>query len=693
LGHEESFASGGDIFSRNEAVRQGSLERLLRPQSIAVVGGGAWCEAVIEQCRKIGFAGPLWAVHPTRAEVAGAQTFADPGALPGVPDAVFVGVNRNACVKVVGELAALGAGGAICFASGFLESGARDLNRALLEAAGKMPILGPNCYGILNYLDRVALWPDQHGGRVVETGVAILTQSSNIALNLTMQARGLPVAYVVTCGNQAQQGIADIAVEVLRDPRVTAVGLHVEGFGDICAIEGLAKTAQGLGKKIVVLKVGATPQAQAAAVSHTASMTGSDAGARALMARLGMLRATSLPMFLEALTLLHVHGPLGAGGLGALSCSGGEAGLLADAALHHGLSFPVLGQVRTDALSALLGPLVTLANPLDYHTFIWRDRNAMAQVFAAMTGDDIALTIVVLDFPRGDWCSRDDWQIATDAIADAARLTGTRFAALATLPENMPEEIAIALIDAGIAPLAGIDDAMAAIALACADARDLQVPILLPQGANGACHRMDEAAAKRALGQFGLACPKMGVASSPGEARKLAAEIGFPVVLKALGLAHKTENGAVALGLRSADQVAAAARAMAVDSFLVEGEITDPVAEVLIGVTCDPAHGYVLTLAAGGILAEVLRDQISLLIPSDRQAVAGAIDGLAISKLLAGYRGAPAGNIQALLDTVMAVQDYVIHNRTGLSELDINPVIITPTRAVAVDALIITQGP
>ncbi len=674
----------------------GPLHRLLRPRSIAVVGGGDWCRSVLEQCRKIGFKGALWAVHPTKDEVAGIPAYRDPGALPGVPDAVFVGVNRRASIDVIARLSAMGAGGAVCFASGFLETGEGDLTRALLEAAGSMPILGPNCYGVLNYLDRVALWPDQHGGQPVESGVAILTQSSNIALNLTMQRRGLPIAFVVTAGNQSQQGIAEIAQELLRDPRVTAVGLHIEGSGDLRALEALATLAADLKKRVVVLKVGASGAAQAAAVSHTASITGSEAGAEALIQRLGFLRARSLQVFLETLKLLHVHGPLGGRAIASLSCSGGEAALVADAAAAHGLCFPALDAETRQMLGAELGPLVSLANPLDYHTFIWRDRPAMAAVFAALTGAHINLTAIVLDFPRADRCSPADWQVTIDAVADAARLTGAPFAVLASLPECMPEEVAAALFQIGIAPLCGIDEAVQAIALAAKSAAPAKAPLLLP-GAGAGCtpgdtRQLSEAEAKTALAGQGVPCPRMETAKAPKGAAKAAARIGFPVALKGAGSAHKTEAGAVVLGLRTADDVARAASAMAADGFLVEEMIGDAVAEVLIGATRDPAHGWLLTLAAGGVLAEILRDRACLLLPASRDEIRQALEGLAIWAILKGYRGAAAGNTDALLDTVMAVQEYVIQHHAGLSELELNPVIVTPTRAVAVDALIITKG-
>ena len=323
------------------------LSRLLRPRSVAVIGGGAWGRAVIRGLKQMGYVWDVWPVHPTASEVEGIRAVARIEDLPHAPDAAFVGVNRDATIAAVAALATMGAGGAVCFASGFSETGdGAGRNAALLEAAGGMPVIGPNCYGFINALNRVALWPDIHGLRPVTRGVAILTQSSNIALNLTMQQRGLPVAYVATAGNQAQTGLAEIGAALLADDRVTALGLHVEGVGDLRAFEALAEEARRLGKPVVVLKAGRSPEAQQAAVSHTASLAGQDAGAEAPFARLGMARVGSLEVLLETLKLLHFVGPLPAGQIASLSCSGGEASLVADAAAARGLRFAGMSPVQ-----------------------------------------------------------------------------------------------------------------------------------------------------------------------------------------------------------------------------------------------------------------------------------------------------------------------------------------------------------
>jgi acetate---CoA ligase (ADP-forming) len=667
------------------------LDRLLRPRSIAVVGGGAWCASILRECGRIGFDGALWPVHPTKGEIGGMPAFPTLDALPGAPDAAFIGVNREATVGVVAELSRMGAGGAVCFAAGFREASAEledgaALQDRLVAAAGGMRILGPNCYGFLNYLDGAALWPDQHGGQREARGVAIVTQSSNIAVNLTMQRRGLPIAYVVTAGNQAQTGLSDIGAALLQDPRVTVLGLHIEGVGDPGAFICMAETAARLGKRIVALKVGASDQAQAATISHTASLAGSDAGAGALFDRLGILRVPTLPVLLETLKLLHVAGPLRTGRIASLSCSGGEASLMADLALGTRLTYPALTATQRTDLRAALGPKVALASPLDYHTYIWADGPALTRAFTAAADPGLDMLCVVLDFPRADRCTYPEWGLVVEALASAGQTRGVPVALIASLPETMPEDEARRAMDLGIVPFCGMAEALAAMSVAVV--RDAATAAPWPASLPPAPRMLTEAEAKADLARFGVAVPRSARAATPEAAAAAATALGFPVVLKGEGIAHKTEAGAVVLGLRDADAVRAAAAAMATAGFLVEEQVTGAVAELLVGVVADPASGYVLTLAAGGTLTELLSDRVSLLLPATGDDIRAALGRLRIAPLLAGYRGRPAASIDAILATVRAVQDHVAAHPGQIAELEINPLLCTSDRAVAADALI-----
>ncbi len=668
------------------------LERLLRPRSVAVVGGGAWCHSVIAQCEAMGFSGPIWPVHRSAAMVGGLGAFPSVEDLPEPPDAVFVGVNRHASIDVVRSLAAIGAGGAVCFASGFSEAsvedaGARDLQAQLVAAAGDMPILGPNCYGFINALDGALLWPDQHGCVPVSRGVAILTQSSNIAINLTMQGRALPIAYTVTCGNMAQTSQAQIAMALLTDTRVSAIGLHIEGFGDLRDWEALAAKAHTCGVPLIALKVGASQQAQAATVSHTASLAGSDAGAQALLDRLGIPRLRALPDFLEALKLLHVYGPLGGGNLASISCSGGEASLIADMAVGTSLTFPPLSGAQSTVLRDTLGPMVALSNPLDYNTYIWRDSAAMARAWAGMTGPDVDMTVSIVDYPRTD---ATDWRCATDAALKVRADTSRPFGVVASLPELMPLDVAEKLMAGGVVPFFGMREALSAIEAAGAIRPPHPQPICLA-GTQEATRTLTEFAAKVALAEHGVIVPRSHI-SAAGVAEDLASTLRAPLAVKGVGLAHKTEAGAVRLGLAH-DQLAEAVAQIGTADVLIEEMVTGGVAELLIGVTRDAAHGFVLTVGAGGVMAELLRDTASLLLPVTSEDISHALGSLAIAPVLRGYRGQPAANMQAIIDAVLGVQAYVLAHAGTVGEVEINPLICTQEHAVAVDALIqLSQG-
>ena len=679
-----------------------TLDRLLRPKTIAVIGGNA-ARRVAEQCQRAGFKGDIWPVHPDRETVAGLRAYASVDDLPKAPDAAFVGINRNATIACVTALSRRGGGGAICYASGFQEAqDGHALQRELKDAAGEMPVIGPNCYGLINYLDGVPLWPDQHGGKPLgqaQRGVAIVSQSSNIAINLTMQRRGLALAYLVTAGNQAQLGVAELASALLRDERVSAIGLHVEGFDSVADLYALAKQARARSVPVVVLKVGGSPQAQAAALSHTAAIASSDAGTNALLQRLGFARVDDIAEFLEALKLLHVHGVLANGSLGAMSCSGGEAGLVADAVAQTRLTLPPLDAEHAQALAAVVNPLVNVANPLDYHTFAWGDEQVLRQISTVFAKSGFAATLLVLDFPRDDRCDASDWQTTLRAFQAAMEDCDTKGVVLATMSENMPEATAIRLIEGDIAPLCGLREAMAALQCAAdvgtAWAKPLPPPPLANRPSGGECIDLNEAASKDRLAAFGIEVPPATIAGSVREAVEAASSLAGSVVLKALGIAHKTERQAVCLNLRDSAAVEAAATNLLRlgDRILVERFTEDIVVELIVGVHRDPALGLLLTVGSGGVLVELAGDSRTLMLPTSHAEVCAALSDLRCAPLLHGYRGRPAAALESALEAILAIGEFAAANNATLVELDVNPLALTPDRAIALDALIRLRTP
>ncbi|WP_413876887.1 acetate--CoA ligase family protein [Albidovulum sp.] len=657
------------------------LSRLLRPRSIAVMGS-VWAENVIAQCRKMGFAGPVWPVHPTKPEIGGLRTYASLADLPGAPDATFIGVNRHATVEVVAELAAMGAGGAICFASGWTEAGEPELQARLVAAAGAMPILGPNCYGVINYLDGALLWPDQHGGRRVERGVALLSQSSNIVINMTMQARGLPVAYVACLGNAAQIGLAELAGALLADERVTALGMYVEGIDDAPAFAALAEAARVAGKGIVCVKSGKTDASRDAAASHTAALAGGGAASSAFLRQAGVAEVNTLPELIETLKIFHVHGARIGVRLCSLSCSGGEAGLVSDLAQPFGLSFPPPTGAQRQRLGEILGPIVAIANPLDYHTFIWGDGPRTTDVFTTMlAGYDAG--IFVIDPPRPDRCDPSSFEPALEAIVAAQEATGRPAFPVASLPENFDEDRAIAMIDRGVVPLMGLETALGA----------LKAAQTLP-GAPGwrplaalaprATRTLDEAEGKALLGAAGVAVPRSVSAPTLAALAEQAGGLAAPFVLKGLGFAHKTEAGAVRIGLQD---LARQEEIQGATGYLLEEMVTGTVAEILLGLRRDPVYGVTLTLGLGGVTAEVLADTVTLVWPATEAEMLAALRRLRLWPLLDGYRGRPKADMAAVAGIALRLGALMLA-RPEIEEIEINPILVREAGAVAVDALI-----
>jgi acyl-CoA synthetase (NDP forming) len=290
--------------------------------------------------------------------------------------------------------------------------------------------------------------------------------------------------------------------------------------------------------------------------------------------------------------------------------------------------------------------------------------------------------MLIVDYPHTD---PTDWTCATEAAIGTAKGSGTRVAVVATLPELMPEETARYLAENGVVPMHGLSETIAAAEASASARMPAAEPVLLPGGAREA-ETLSEAEAKAKLAEFGLKVP-VGQRSDRSGLAALAEALQAPLVLKGEGAAHKSEAGLVRLGLAPAE-VPEAAAAMPSESFLLEEMVPGAVAELLVGVTRDPAHGFCLTLGAGGTMTELLADTQTLLIPAAQADVEAALKRLRTWPLLAGFRGKPAADLTAVLAAVDAIQSYVVENATRVEEVEINPLLCTPSSAVAADALI-----
>lgn len=680
-------------------MSKSNLHRLISPKSIAVVGNRG-ANFAIRESLKLGYSHQIWAVHPYLESLEGIKCFKDIKDLPEVPDATFIAVNAESAIEVVSDLKSMGGGGAVLYASGFGEVGAEGLmrNQQLVKAASGMPLIGPNCYGFINSLDGIALWPDVHGCEPVSEGVAIITQSGNIGLNMTMQSSGLPIAYMFTLGNQTNTNIADIIHAMLDDSRVNAIGLHIEGISDIKSFDIAAKRALMMKIPIITIKSGKTKASAKIALSHTSSLTGSDELYNALFERLGIARVETVPEFLETLKLINVLGVIEHGGVASMSCSGGEAGMMADLIDGLEINFPSLSSSHKAKVKQTLNDYVEVDNPLDYHTFIWGDRKRTSECFSAMMSGQFAATMLLLDWPKSKESEQKDWDATLFALSDALSGTSEKAIVLASMADCMPKRIIEECLSLGIAPMVGLDVCLKALnhsykigrAFSSNSSPDLEV--LRNSSEHKSKQQLTEYQGKQLLKKYGVTIPMGCLVENVTEAIKAAEEISFPVTLKVSGakLAHKTELNGVRLNIQNVKTLKEACDDLFKISpeLLIEKMIESPICELIIGMDYDPTFGKHIIVGGGGVFVELLQDSSVLILPVSREDIRQALSNLKVFKLLEGYRGGMKGDIEAVIDSVMSVIELIRTN--AVEELDINPLLVLKDSdgVVAADTLI-----
>lgn len=687
-----------------------NLKRMLAPQHVAFVGGRSMARA-LKRCAEGGYQGQMWLVNPQHDSLEGVPCVRSVAELPCGPDAVFIATNRELTLTCVAELAAIGAGGAICYASGFAETGAEGqaLQQQLLKAAGDMALLGPNCYGLLDYLHSSALWPVAHGGKAVEKGVAVLTQSGNFAYNLSMSDRSLPVAYMASVGNQAQLGVAELMDVLLDEPRVTAIGLHLEGLKNVPGFARAAHKALEKGIPIIALKTGVSQIGAELALSHTSSLSGSDALYDALFDRLGVIRVSGPVSFVETLKAAACGNLPAGNSLIALACSGGDAGLIADYAERNGLGLPKLDQGQVGELAQVLPTYANLVNPLDFTTAIWGDGEALNRMLDSALRTEADAAMLVLDYPSEFTGERKECDLLLELYCAALQRHGKTGFVTSAFPELLPAHARERLHAQGVAALQGVEDGLAAWGRIAgyqsnrhallAQGESALVP-LCPQALEGEGRLLNEWDSKQALKAFGLPTPN-GVLSTPDKALKDAETLGYPLVLKAVSaqLPHKTEAGAVALNLKDGaalsaalekmrTSIAAYAPGVVFDQLLLEPMAKPPLAELIVGIKRENDFGLALVIGAGGILVELLKDSRSLLLPTTDGAIRNTLLSLRSAPLLQGFRGRESADLDALVAAIRAVADYACENAAQLLELDVNPLLVSAQGTTAVDALI-----
>ena len=690
------MADPSDIRAR----RRENLARAFAARSIVFVGAAS-AHGAVAYCRALGFTGSMHVVSSTREVVCGIRCVPTVDDLPEVPDAAWVGVPARATVGVVRALADRGTAGAVCYAAGFGEVGQSGLAAELSAAAGDMALIGPNCTGFANFTERVAVTVGEHGFASPQSGVACIAQSGTFASLLAESDRSLPLTHFVSVGNETVIDLADVLAVVAHDDRVDAVVLYLEGLKDAQAFAEAAGRALMLGKPVIALTGGESAAGRVAAVSHTGKMSSGSALYGAFFERLGIVRARTVTELIETAKVLALGRPLRGRRLAVESASGTDAIRVTDLAERYDLALPQPSEALKARLKRVIPEFATPRNPLDVTMAQWGDQAAQARSLTTLLEEPADAALLVVDAPAS-LAENPDYIMPVRAMIDVAAQTSLPCYVASNLPEGLPEPVRALLLDAGVVPLQGLEDAFAALRngsaweerrqelLAAGEPRTQLVGLTPLAGSV----LLSEPEAKSELLAHGAMVPFGFEVVTPADAAQAAARIGGSVVLKGVGraLAHKSEVGAVAVGLVGHDVMLRAAKEMAgipgLEGYLVEEMITDVVAELIVGVVRDPSLGLVLMVGAGGVLAEVLEDTCHLVLPASPADIRAAILRLRVARLLRGFRNRAPGDVDALVETVAAIARYAQAEAWRLVEIDVNPVLVRARGAVAVDALV-----
>jgi acyl-CoA synthetase (NDP forming) len=694
-----------------------AIERLLKPRSVAVVGAsptpGALGASVIANLERMKFAGDIHLINPKREAIGDRPCLKSVDDLPLGVDVAVLAIPRIAVLSTVKALIARRVGAAIIFSAGFAEGGdsglaeQRELSRLARDAG--MVIEGPNCLGLVNYVDGIAL-------TFVETpaialgsrpGIGIVSQSGAMAavVGVTLTAKNLGISYSISTGNEAASGVEDYLEYLLGDPATRVIALIVEQFRQPRRFLTLARRALAEGKTLVLLHPGRSSAARESAATHTGAMAGDYVMMRKLVEREGVLVADTLEEFADILELTLRCGAAPGAGAAVLTESGAFKALTLDFCEQIGLELPALTNDSAPQLRAALPDFVPVSNPVDLTAQALVDPDLYRRTLTALLQDERVGSIILGIIQTDAKTSAIKFPPIIRAIRELQPQKPVIFAGLDD-GAYVPAEYIEGLRALNVPYFASPERAYRAVARWCASTqRDSKVadaaPVTMSQAlpAKGV---LAEYRSKEILRSIGLTFPAGRLVRTLEEAQRAAEELGMPVVLKAQSadLPHKSDAGGVILGLKDAHaleqgwqrlhaNIARARPGLVLDGVLIES-MSKMGVELIVGGRNDPQWGAITLAGFGGVQAEILQDV--RLMPADLtvEGIERELNMLKSAAILRGFRGSPALDVAAAA-VIIARVGALLCSQPAIGEIDLNPVIVYPRGegALALDALII----
>jgi acyl-CoA synthetase (NDP forming) len=708
------------------------VDALLNPRNVVILGAtdrpGNWAQRVWRNIARYGFERPVYPFNPGRDSVWDTRCYRSFAELPERPDHLVLLIPANAVPQAVADGAAAGARSATVMTSGFGEAGdaASDALEQRLRgviAETGIAVSGPNCLGNMNAFARFVTMPDDRPQRVAPGPVAIIGQSGGLAMAVkrTLEERGVDTGAVITSGNESGLTTADYIAYFASRSEIKVIVSYLESVRDADRFLQACRTARAAGKPVVVVKLGASDHGREAALAHTGRLAGSMAAFDAVAGPAGVIRVRNLDAVVEAVEYA-VHAPMPRGAsLGAITFSGGLRGMLLDAASAHRLSFVPLARATEKKLASLLTVGTHIGNPLDAGFAALTSQDAYLRCVEILLDDPgIDLLLLQEELPRGPGTERKEANLA--AVNDIAARASKPIAFVTmishgltdyarTLRAKLPHVALLQEIDKSLATARVVIDYAELVKAVPPSARFASTSPVNGGGkklaqldrilklASGQ-RTLSEVNSKALLKLYGIASPKEGLAKNEREAVALAKKIGFPVVAKIVSadLAHKSDIGGVVLGLKTGAEVRAAYKRLMgpvakrarvkPEGVLIAQHVSDGL-ELVLGMTRDPEMGPVILFGAGGVDLELDRDVALAGLPLDKRTANALVARTRVTRLIAGYRGKPAYDKEALVKALLGLSQLVTDAGPRIASIDINPFLLKRRGGVALDALVV----
>jgi acyl-CoA synthetase (NDP forming) len=700
--------------------RHGEMGRLFDPASIAVIGAspraGSFADRTIQALKD--YTGRLYLVNSRYETIGERPCFASVAALPEVPDCCIVVAAKDAVEEIATDCAKAGVGGIMLYASGFSETGreadiAAQLRLAQIGRDAGMRIVGPNCIGMLNFGSKAGVTfmipPPMQAP--LPHAIGLVSQSGALGFSLAQSVmRGVSVSHLLTTGNSSDVDVADCVSFLADDPNCSAIACVFEGMPDPMRFIQAAEVADAANKPLVVFKLGTGEAGAAAAMSHTGSLAGEQAAYLAAFERAGAVVVKDFEALVETAAFLAKAPAPRARGVAVVAVSGGAAIMSADKAEAHGVPLPQPTPPVQAILESRIPDFGSARNPCDVTAQVANDPASLTACAGAMLGEDHYGALIYAQIYSTELSAKRPGELA--AIAEehdkpicVVWTTEWLEGFGSTEAEQNPRIGLFRSMDRCFAALSHWHDR---------EARRARGPRILtrlsrPEAADEAAamiaasqdRTLTEREAKAVLAAYGVPVVPETLTQTEDEAAAAAAALGFPVAMKVESpdLPHKTEAGVIRLKLKDEVEVREAYRAVMANAkhhapdARINGVLVQPMAkpgvEVMVGGRVDPLMGPLIVAGLGGVLVELMRDSALALAPVTHTEARAMFERLRGRAALEGFRGAPAADLDRLADIVTRLSEFVADQRERITELDVNPIIVAGSDAVAVDALIV----